>query len=203
MKRLFVALLALLGGLAVAVPIVLSAGNSCLGNGPCPTVSQMDMAIHGQESGGALNARRSARGAVGGHQISPGTFKAYRRDHESIDNPADNAAVGLRIVADLMRRYSGDPARVAVAYFSGPGNVSLPGAKRPWVVDANDGEISTSEYVSQVLRRLPRAVAVPAPPEVAPGSVPPTVPKAAPLPVMPPPPPTWFWGWFSESAPSK
>lgn len=122
------------------------------------TPAEVDAAIHGQESGGRSDAPTSRRGAAGGHQISPGTFTRYRQDHERIGNARDNARVGLRIVTDLMARYHNDPARVAVAYFSGPGNVSRAGARYPWIVDANDGRISTSQYVAGVLHRLPPVV---------------------------------------------
>ena len=141
------------------------------------TAAQVDTAIHAQESGGASNARTSSRGAVGGHQISPGTFTQYRQDHEALHNARDNATVGLRIVTEMMSNYDNDPARVAVAYFAGPGNVSRAGAKYPWIIDANDGNISTSQYVARVLRRLPKLVlAVPSSGPPAPG-VPATVSK--------------------------
>jgi hypothetical protein len=115
----------------------------------------IDRAIHGQESGGAATAPTSVDGSVGGHQIQPATFAQYARPGEDITNSSDNATVGKRIVADLSQKYANDPARVAVAYFSGPGNVAPPGSPTPWVQDKKDGNgTSTSSYVSGVLRRL-------------------------------------------------
>ncbi len=129
------------------------AGGGAAG-GPA-TVDQLNSMLWGQESGGAANSRTSIDGARGGHQIMPGTFAQYALPGESIDNPDHNAAVGKRIVTDLSNRFGGDPARVAVGYFSGPDNVAPPGSPTPWKVDAKDGNgKSTSSYVSDALARL-------------------------------------------------
>jgi hypothetical protein len=94
-------------------------------------------------------------GATGGMQIEPATFKQYARPGEDINNPADNATVGARVIQDLSQKYGGDPARVAVGYFSGPGNVAPAGSATPWLQDKKDptGK-STSGYVNDVLTRL-------------------------------------------------
>lgn len=113
--------------------------------------------IHKQESGGRETAKTSVTGARGGMQIQPATFAQYARPGESIDRPSDNIAVGRRIIADLWDKSGGDPARVAVGYFSGPGNIAPPGAATPWKRDAADptGK-TTSSYVEDVLKRLGR-----------------------------------------------
>lgn len=84
-------------------------------------------------------------------QIQPGTWKAYAHPGEEIDNPIDNRNVTQRILQDYSRRYNGDLARVAVAYFSGPGNVAPAGSATPWVNDMPDktGK-SVSQYVSDI-----------------------------------------------------
>src|SRR5208282_2144235 len=69
-------------------------------------------AIHAQESGGAATAGTSVAGAQGGWQIMPATFQQYKQPGENINNPADNEAVGRRIVADYSQRFGGDPAKV-------------------------------------------------------------------------------------------
>jgi Transglycosylase SLT domain len=120
-----------------------------------PIVDQLDTAIHGQESNGQSTAPTSVNGAVGGYQIMPATFQQYAQPGESITNPADNSTVGKRIISDLTQKYAGDPARVAVAYFSGPGNVAPPDSPTPWRTDAKDGNgTTTSQYVGSVLNRL-------------------------------------------------
>jgi hypothetical protein len=119
---------------------------------------QIAAALHDQESGGAANAPTSVTGATGGWQIQPETFDQYAKPGEKIDNPGDNAAVGQRIVADLYQKAGGDPARVAVGYFSGPGNIAPPGSPTPWIQDKQDptGK-SVSSYVQDVSARLQKS----------------------------------------------
>lgn len=112
-------------------------------------------AIHGQESGGKATSATSVDGAQGGWQVTPGTFAQYAKPGEQISNPADNERVGRRIIGDLSQKYGGDPARVAVGYFSGPGNVAPPGSPTPYIADHKDGNgFSTSRYVAGVLGRM-------------------------------------------------
>jgi hypothetical protein len=123
--------------------------------GGAVSADQMNSALWGQESGGKADAATSVTGATGGHQIQPATFAQYARPGEDIHNTADNAVVGARIVTDLTKRFDGDPARIAVGYFSGPGNVAPAGSATPWLEDKKDptGK-STSSYVNDVLGRL-------------------------------------------------
>ena len=112
-------------------------------------------AIHGQESGGRDSSATSVNGARGGWQVTPGTFQQYAKPGEKIDNPADNEAVGRRIIDDLSAKFGGDPARIAVGYFSGPGNVAPAGSPTPWIEDKKDGNgTSVSTYVAGVTRRM-------------------------------------------------
>ena len=114
-------------------------------------------AIKGQEGSSASDV--SGKGARGEWQIMPATFSQYAQPGESIVRKADNEAVGRRIIDDYTQKYNGDPARVAVAYFSGPGNVAPAGSPTPWIEDKNDGPggkggTATSAYVRGVLGRL-------------------------------------------------
>jgi hypothetical protein len=112
-------------------------------------------AIRAQESSGNANAPTSVNGAVGVSQILPATFKQYAKPGEDINNAADNKAVGQRIIDDLSQKYGGDPARVAVGYFSGPGNVAPVGSPTPWINDVKDGNgKSVSSYVADVTKRM-------------------------------------------------
>ena len=116
-------------------------------------------AIYAQESGSGANPSTSVDGAKGGFQIMPATFAQYAKPGESIDNPADNQAVGRRIVQDLYTKSGGDAARTAAGYFSGPGNMAPAGAATPYVRDAADGNgKTTSSYVSDVMSRLGASV---------------------------------------------
>lgn len=112
-------------------------------------------AIYAQESGSGSNPTTSVTGARGGMQIQPATFAQYAKPGENIDNPADNQAVGRRIIDDLSAKSGGDPARIAVGYFSGAGNIAPPGSPTPWKVDKADPTGKTvSSYVADVTRRL-------------------------------------------------
>lgn len=121
-----------------------------------PTTSdRVHDAIIKQESGGNPNERTSINGAVGVGQIMPATFQQYAKPGESINSPKDNLAVSKRIIDDYYQRFGGDPQRVAVAYFSGPGNVSPPGSVNPWKRDVADGNGKTvSSYVNDISGRL-------------------------------------------------
>lgn len=115
--------------------------------------------IHGailqQESGNRSDVANSVDGAIGPGQVMPKTFAQYAKPGEVITNPADNRAVANRILDDYSQKYNGDPARVAVAYFSGPGNVAPAGSATPYLHDYKDGNgTSVSTYVSQVQGRL-------------------------------------------------
>ena len=117
-------------------------------------VSSITEAIRAQESGGRPG-QVSVQGARGTMQVMPDTFAENARPGESFANPADVDAVGARLVAKYEQQYAGDPERVAVAYFSGPGNVSEPGSPNPWKEDRKDGNgKSVSSYVKDVTSRL-------------------------------------------------
>jgi hypothetical protein len=118
-----------------------------------PVMSIAD-SIHQQESGGNVNPPANGV-STGSWQITPGTFSQYAKPGEDINNPKDNEAVGRRIIDDLSTKFNGDPARIAVGYFSGPGNVAPAGSKTPWVHDTQDANgKSVSSYVSDVTGRM-------------------------------------------------
>lgn len=123
-----------------------------MGTGPGTATTIAD-AIEAQESGGRNVT--SIDGARGPRQVMPGTFRQWAQPGESIDNPDDNRTVSNRMLAAYQQQYGGDPERVAVAYFSGPGNVSEPGAPHPWKEDRKDGNgKSVSSYVADISKRL-------------------------------------------------
>lgn len=138
-----------------AKPVAAATAVQQQGQAAADDLAAVTRAIYGQESGGGKNTTTSVTGAKGGMQIQPGTFAQYAKPGESIDNPADNLAVGQRIIADLFNRSGGDPARVAVGYFSGPGNIASADSATPWKRNAADptGK-SVSSYVADVLKRM-------------------------------------------------
>lgn len=110
-------------------------------------------AFLGQESGNRSNVPNSPKGAVGPGQIEPDTFALFARPGEVITNPDQNRAVSARAIDHYYQQYGGDVGRVAVAYFSGPGNVAPPGSPTPWKADKSDGHSTTSAYVAGIERR--------------------------------------------------
>lgn len=119
------------------------------------SADRVHAAIIQQESGGRENVATSVTGARGIGQIQPATFAQYARPGEDINNPKDNFNVSRRIVEDLYNKYNGDPARIAVGYFSGPGNVAPMGSETPWKVDKHDPNMKyVSSYVADVTRRV-------------------------------------------------
>ena len=107
-----------------------------------------------QESNNNSNSPTSVDGAMGPGQIIPATFKQYAKPGESITNPNDNRAVSQRIIDDYYKRYDGDVQRIAVAYFSGPGNVAPPGSPTPYLEDRADGNGKrVSAYAQDVAMR--------------------------------------------------
>lgn len=110
-----------------------------------PHSTDIAEAIHQQESSGKPHD----------YQIQPGTFAQYAKPGESFDNPADRDAVYGRIIDDLKKSYPDDPARQAVAYFSGKGNVSPPGSPEPYIHDYPDKRgKTTSSYVNDIEDRV-------------------------------------------------
>jgi hypothetical protein len=110
--------------------------------------------IYQQESSSGRDTRTSSTGAIGPGQIMPSTFREFAKPGENIRNFEDNVRVSKRIVKHYHDQYGGDPARVAVAYFSGPGNVAPPGSPTPYKRNSSDGGTTTAQYVNQVTGRL-------------------------------------------------
>jgi Transglycosylase SLT domain len=135
--------------------MVAGAQSAAQGMVGAPGKADIHSAIYAQESGSGANTKTSITGAVGPMQIQPETFKRFAKPGEDINNPADNRAVGNRIIDHYSQEYHGDAARVATAFFSGEGNVAPAGSPTPWIRDAVDptGK-KTSQYVSDVQQRM-------------------------------------------------
>lgn len=109
------------------------------------------LAIFKQESSGNWKSRNSPKGAEGGMQVMPSTYKAMMGTSEGRGDPWKNMEAGLRYL-----RYgekvigSDDPALIAAGYHAGYGHKSL---KRGQIPNTNDGMISTSAYARNVAAR--------------------------------------------------
>lgn len=123
------------------------------GSGPRQDLAQGIPAITQALAAREGTAQDKLSGAIGG--LTPGTFKQYAQPGESFDNPRDRQTVNQRVIADLSLRFGGDPARIAVGYFSGPGNVAPAGSPTPWIADTKDAHgTSVSGYVNDIQRNL-------------------------------------------------
>ena len=125
------------------------------GGAPASPIDRLGQAIKAMEGPGT-----SVQGAVEG--LMPKTFKQYAWPGENIGNSSDREAVRARIINDLWQKFNGDPARVAVGFFSGPRNVAPPNSMTPWVkdiADKNGTGMLTSQYVAGVLGRMSAAPA--------------------------------------------
>ena len=86
-------------------------------------------AISRRESAFAADTRSRA-GAVGLMQLMPGTarqvarsLKLKRPRTQSLKKPSLNIRLGSRYIADMLKRYGGNPAMALAAYNAGPGAV--------------------------------------------------------------------------------
>jgi Transglycosylase SLT domain len=116
-------------------------------------LDKLAWAVYGQESSYGQNIQTSATGARGPMQIEPGTFVRFAQPGEEIDNFNDNMRVGRRILGHYLQTY-GDPARAAVAYYSGESNVAPPDSPTPWVHARSQNGPSVATYVAQVGQRM-------------------------------------------------
>lgn len=114
-------------------------------------------ALLGQESGNKSDVKTSVDGAVGPGQIKPETFARFAKPGEVITNADDNRKVSERYVDYLssLPNVQGDPARIAVGYFSGEKNISPLGAATPYIRDTHDGNGKfVSSYTSDIEGRM-------------------------------------------------
>lgn len=92
---------------------------------------------------GSSDTDVSAAGAIGKHQIMPGTARQYMGDNfdvRTLHDPAVNQRVAEVIAADLFKRYNGNMNAIAIAYNAGPGRAGDylkqgPGTRLRAVVD--------------------------------------------------------------------
>lgn len=114
-------------------------------------------AIGGQEWSGEGPAPKSIDGAVGPSQIRPETAERYGLDPDRLSDPAYAEYAKKAIInhISMLPNVQGDPARIAVGYFSGEGNIAPQDSDTPFLHDRPDGNGKmVSAYVSDVLKRM-------------------------------------------------
>jgi hypothetical protein len=121
--------------------------------------------IYQQESSSGGNTKTSNRGAVGGMQIIPSTFKLVANPDWDINNPVDNARAGIRYAMRQWNASRGNPAVAAAGYYGGDGG-RVKAAQGVAVNDPkNPNAPNTLEYGQQVAARMGSSApaAMPAP----------------------------------------
>jgi hypothetical protein len=114
--------------------------------------------IYQQESESGRNTRTSNAGAVGGMQITPGTFRRFSDKGWSIDNDDQAARAAVRYLKSLSAKTGGDAGLMSVGYYGGEG--AIPKAKAGVGVrdPRNPKAPDTLQYAQQVLKRIGGAV---------------------------------------------
>ena len=107
-------------------------------------------AIGGEEGPGTNQRTGAANG------VMAATAKQYGYDPARLSDPAYAAQARQGIIDKIsaMPIVHGDPARIAVGFFSGTGNIAPVGSPTPWMHNTNDGHETVSSYVANVLGRM-------------------------------------------------
>lgn len=110
------------------------------------------LSIWSQESQQNWNSPNSPKGAVGGMQVMPGTYRQMMGTDEGQDDPWNNMEAGLRYLA-YGKKVLGtdDPRLLAAGYHAGYGRKEL---KQGVIPNTHDGITSTSSYAAKVAGRV-------------------------------------------------
>lgn len=119
-----------------------------------PQMAALARSIFQQESGSGQNAVTSNRGARGGMQVMPGTFKEVADAGWNIDDPLHNARAGIRYLKKMDKLSGGDAALTAAGYYGGPGGLEK--ARKGIAVSdpKNPNAPNTLQYGAQVVARM-------------------------------------------------
>ena len=88
-----------------------------------PTQIAFLSSIYSQESSSGKKTTTSNRGAVGGMQVLPGTFRQVAPDLD-INKPVDNIRGGVRYALQGLQAAKGDPVLAGAYYYGGPGGMT-------------------------------------------------------------------------------
>ncbi len=110
------------------------------------------LAIWGVESGANFNSKDSPKGAVGGMQVMPGTYRMMMGTDEGMRDPWNNMEAGLRYIAYGQKKLgTKDPALLAAGYHAGYDREDL---KRGVIPGTHDGIMSTRDYAAKVAGKV-------------------------------------------------
>lgn len=117
-------------------------------------LAEVARSIYAQESSLGSNAQTSNRGARGGMQILPKTFKGVADKDWSIDDPFHNARAGIRYVKEMAKLANGDPFLTAAGYYGGPNGLARAQTGQAVSDPKNPKAPNTLQYAAQVVSRL-------------------------------------------------
>lgn len=113
------------------------------------------LSFFSQESSGNWNSKDSPKGAKGGMQVMPGTYRSMMGTDAGQENPWNNMEAGLRYIAYGQKRLgTKDPELLAAGYHAGYDRKDL---KAGIIPNTTDGMISTRDYAKSVAARLGKA----------------------------------------------
>ncbi|MBU9386655.1 LPD38 domain-containing protein [Burkholderia multivorans] len=108
--------------------------------------------IFGLESSGNWKSRDSNKGAVGGMQVMPDTYKQMMGTYAGQRDPWNNMEAGLRYLAYGQKVLgTRDPALLAAGYHAGYGRHEL---KRGEIPNTTDGGMTTRAYAARIAGRV-------------------------------------------------
>ena len=113
----------------------------------------LPLAIWGVESGSNFSSRDSYKGAVGGMQIMPDTYKMMMGSYSGQRDPWSNMEAGLRYIAYGQKALgTKDPALLAAGYHAGYDRKDLKAGQIPQNI--GDGLMKTKDYAAKVAGKV-------------------------------------------------
>lgn len=113
----------------------------------------LPLAIWGVESSSNFNSRDSYKGAVGGMQILPDTYKMMMGSYSGQRDPWSNMEAGLRYIAYGQKTLgTKDPALLAAGYHAGYDRQDLKAGQIPQNI--GDGLMKTKDYAAKVAGKV-------------------------------------------------
>lgn len=110
--------------------------------------------IYQQESSSGKNTATSNRGAVGGAQIIPSTFKSVADDGWDIKNPEHNLRAGIRYAMQGFEKANGNPELAGAFYYGGPNGLKKAMQGVAVSDPINPNAPNTLQYGAQVAARM-------------------------------------------------
>ena len=113
---------------------------------------KLALSLFSQESSGNWSSKDSPKGAKGGMQVLPGTYRQMMGTDAGQSDPWNNMEAGLRYIRygqDKLK--TRDPAMLAAGYHAGYDHPDLKAGRIP---NTNDGLISTSDYARNMVARV-------------------------------------------------